>query len=102
MTEASADDLERAIRDRLLVEFTYDRQPRLVQPAALGPHRMTHNLSLRGYQVSGRSNSRRPPFWTMFAVNRIEDLLVTDTVFPADPPGYANGDRHIHPVTIEL
>lgn len=97
-----AAELEHAIRHRLMVEFSYDRQPRVVQPATLGLHRMTGRLSLRGYQVGGRSNSRTPPLWTMFSVDRIADLLITTAMFPADPPGYSNGDKHIHPVIAEL
>ncbi|MFI5430208.1 hypothetical protein [Aeromicrobium sp. UC242_57] len=63
---------------------------------------MTGRLSLRGYQIGGRSNSIMPPFWTMFQVDRIAELVITTAVFPADPPGYPSGDQHIHPVIAGL
>jgi hypothetical protein len=99
---ADPNDLEHAINNRLPVRFVYDGQPRVVQPAALGHHVVTGALSLRGYQTGGRSNSRPPPFWTVFSLDRIDELEVVDGPFVEDPPGYRNGDRTIVPVIAQL
>ena len=94
-------DLEHAIAHRLQVTFNYDGHSRTVQPAAYGPHRTTQRLSLRGYQVGGTSSSAAPPFWRLFTVDQMTDLLVTTEAFAENPPGYATGDRHIDSI-IEL
>jgi hypothetical protein len=102
MTSSDRADIERAIRERHQIEFTYQRQPRIVQPAVLGLHRLTGNLTLRAYQVGGRSNSRVPPFWTLFTVANIHDLHLSEQIFAEDPRGYRDGDAHIHPILAAL
>lgn len=84
-----------AINSRRLVEFDYDGHHRVVQPAAAGPHATTGNPVLRGYQVGGTGKTRRVPFWDLFLVDKIENLVVLDETFASDPPGYQKGDRHI-------
>ncbi|MFC5677827.1 WYL domain-containing protein [Aeromicrobium endophyticum] len=100
--DAGLDDLRRAIADRLHVRFVYEGQPRVVQPAALGSHVITDAITLRGYQTGGRSNSRPPPFWTMFTLDRIVDLEVAGDAFVDDPPGYADGDGRLVSVIAQL
>lgn len=95
-------DLHDAMRDRLLVEFTYLRQHRIVQPAELGLHRVSGRLTLRGYQVGGRSNSRRPPFWMLFPAELMQDLVVSEQGFADDPPDYRSGEAYVHPVYAAL
>lgn len=94
--------LDDAMRDRRLVEFTYLRQHRVVQPAEVGLHRISGRVTLRGYQVGGLSNSRRPPFWMLFPADLMEDLVVSAQTFDADPPGYPDGDASVHPVFAAL
>ena len=91
-----------AMRGRLLVEFSYLRQHRIVQPAELGLHRVSGRLTLRGYQVGGRSNSRRPPFWMLFPADLLEDFLVSEQAFVDDPPDYRSGDGYVDPVFAAL
>lgn len=95
-------DLRGAILDRRQIEFGYLGQPRIVQPAVLGLHRVSGQLTLRGYQVGGRSNSRRPPYWILFPVARIEGLRVSEQAFDDDPPGYRNGHVYAHPIYAAL
>ncbi len=54
-----------AIKERRLVAFDYDGHPRVVQPAAHGPHVSTGNPVLRGYQVGGTGKTREVPFWDL-------------------------------------
>lgn len=102
MNDRRLAELEGAVRDRRVVQFAYDGQPRSVQPVAVGRHRVTGQPMLRGYQVAGRSNSRTPPFWLFFAIDRIVDLVASDQVFATDPPHYPDRDGHLCPITAEL
>lgn len=84
-----------AINNRRVVEFDYDGHHRVVQPAAAGPHATTGNPVLRGYQVGGTGKTRTVPFWDLFLLDKIHNLVVLDEMFEADPPGYQKGDKHI-------
>jgi hypothetical protein len=91
-----------AIRDRRVVEFSYQHQHRIVHPAELGLDRISGALTLRAYQVGGRSNSRKPPFWLMFRTALIDEFQVTDEAFADDPPYYVPGDAYVDPVYAAL
>lgn len=94
--------LEAAIRDRLIVRFTYDGHHRVVQPATIGHHVSTGNLLLRGYQVAGSSSSGAPPKWDLFKISKIRDLTLSSDRFESDPPGYRRGDRHFRTIIAQL
>lgn len=91
-----------AIRRRLELEFLYDGQPRIVRPAAHGIHKDTGNEVLRGYQVGGRSNSRTIPLWSLFLVNKIQNLVVTDRTFSTTLPGFSRKDKAMSTILAEL
>lgn len=88
-------DLCSAIAQRRLVAFTYDGFPRVVIPAAHGPHASTSNHVLRGYQVEGGSASRHAPFWSLFTVSKMVGLEVLDQNFDSEPVGYVPNDSDI-------
>lgn len=90
-----------AIRTRNSVEFSYDGLPRTVYPAALGNHRSTGNLQLRGYQVGGTSSSRVLPLWDLFLVSKIRGLSA-GVAFSFDPPGYRRDDKHLSVIHAQL
>ncbi len=94
--------LDDAITQRVEVEFDYDGQPRVVRPAAYGTHKDTGNEVLRGYQVGGRSNSRQPPLWDLFLVDKIINLRVTSRVFAEDPPFYSKNDKAMSAISSQL
>lgn len=84
--------LETAIRDRLVVMFTYDGLPRVVQPATYG-RTTTGKLSLRACQVSGSSRRNTLPCWELYTEAKMQDLTVTGQVFSRFAlPGYTRGD----------
>lgn len=91
-----------AIEARVLVTFRYDGLPRVVVPAAYGLRVDTGELVLRGYQVGGRSSSRRLPCWGLFRIERMEAARATDEPFSETPPGYRTGDQHISPIYCQL
>lgn len=84
-----------AIQGRQLVEFSYGGHNRIVIPAAYGIHKTTGNRTLRGYQVGGTSNTRRPPFWSMFTEDEMLGLTVLDETFDEVPSDYNPDDAHI-------
>lgn len=84
-----------AIKNRRLVQFSYDGHPRRVVPAAHGSHVTTGNEVLRGYQIGGTSSSREIPLWDLFLVGKIVDAEILDEGFAEDPPGFVRGDKHI-------
>ena len=95
--------LKRAITDHHVVTFVYDKLPREVIPGVLGWHKTTGNLQLRGYQTDGESRSRSLPFWRLFRIDRISDLIVTDQRFVEPPPDYNSaGDADIEPIIAML
>ena len=84
-----------AIKGRQVIEFDYDSHHRIVQPAAAGPHVTTGNPVLRGYQVGGTGKTREVPFWDLFLIEKIRNLVILEETFDADPLGYQRGDKHI-------
>ncbi len=72
----------RAIRDRRLIEFRYNGEPRTVEPYRLGTD--GGRLRLVGWQ------SRKG--WRSFHVDAMEDLEVTDRTFLDPREGYVRGD----------
>jgi hypothetical protein len=85
-----------AIKNRQLVGFTYDGHPRIVIPAAYGPHVSTGGLKLRGFQVGGSSVSGALPEWRLFSVEKIIGAHILDETFDEPPPGYSRNDDHLN------
>ncbi|SKB03143.1 hypothetical protein SAMN06295879_3667 [Agreia bicolorata] len=94
--------IDDAIEGRLEIEFEYDGHARVVQPCAHGSHVTTGNNVVRGYQVGGTSNSRRPPLWDLFKLDKIHGLVVTARTFPTNPPGYVLNDSHMGKIYSQL
>lgn len=91
MTGASQIDanLRLAIAGRRLVELTYKRDVRIVEPHDYG--RRGGVVRLLAYQISGKSTTR--PEWRLFDVARIEQLRVLDRTF-AGSRGAAHRTHH--------
>lgn len=82
----------RAIRERRIVEFDYDGHRRVAEPHTLG---VVHgDLQLLAYQIAGSSRSGKLPEWRRFHVNRISDLLLTDTRFSGIRPSPSGHHAH--------
>lgn len=95
-------DIASAIRNRQVISFSYDGQPRIVLPAAYGKHVTTGSTLLRGYQTGGKSNSRTVPLWDLFEERKMVSAKLTGETFPKNPPGYKKGDKHLRPLLAEL
>ncbi len=81
-----------AVSNRAVIEFSYGGGKRVVEPHAHGIS-TAGNEVLRGYQVSGHSSTRTPPFWSMFDVSKITELTVTPSTFPTNRPDYNPDDE---------
>lgn len=83
------EQLTAAIEQRRVVTFTYQGQPRRVQPAAYGVGNRKGKETLHAYQVDGGSRRGGIPHWRNFHVDQIESLTVLDDVFGPNPPGFS-------------
>lgn len=90
-----------AIRDKAILEFTYDGYQRVVEPHCHGLTR-ENNPGLRGYQIGGGSVSGEVPGWKMFDLNKASIIQITDRNFDGPRPGYSKGDQHLNPIYCEL
>jgi len=90
-----------AIRHRRVLKFSYNGGTRVVEPHAHGLSTTGKEL-LRGYQTSGFSTTRRPPFWSLFDVANITGLVVTHDTFPTNRPGYTPDDSAMEEVHCDV
>jgi predicted DNA-binding transcriptional regulator YafY len=77
------DELIRAIRERRVVEFDYERRHRVVEPHTLGI--LDGAEQLLGYQLGGESSSGPLPDWRRFRVRAIENLQLLAQRFGSRP-----------------
>jgi predicted DNA-binding transcriptional regulator YafY len=77
------DELIRAIRERRVVEFEYERRHRVVEPHTLGV--LDGVEELLGYQIGGESSSGRLPDWRRFRVRAITNLRILTQRFGSRP-----------------
>ena len=81
--------IERAIKDKCLVEFQYSGHPRTAEPHVLGTSGGA--LQFLGYQVGGSSSSGGAlPEWRRFDLGKITGLTVSAQKF-AGPRPYPSG-----------
>lgn len=94
-------DIEFAIRNRKLLQFTYDGFNRLVEPHTYGIDGKGH-FAIRAYQVSGGSESGEYVGWKLFHVAEIRSGIILDEQFPAPRNGYKRGDKWFSQIIVEL
>jgi hypothetical protein len=87
-----------AIAHRWVLQFHYGGGLRVVEPYRHG-YSTAGKEVLRGYQVSGYSQSRNPQGWRLFDVGKIGQLQAAPETFAATRPGYNAKDsamRFVH------
>lgn len=67
-------DVERAIREKRLLTFSYGGHRRVVEPHILG--RAGGELEMLGFQIAGSSSSGRIPAWRRFVLSRATSAVV--------------------------
>lgn len=82
----------RAIASRAIIEFTYHKRRRVVEPHDLG---VLHGVTqLLGYQIEGGSRSGGIPEWRRFEIDDIENLTVTSRSFASPRPAWIRQKPH--------
>jgi hypothetical protein len=84
-----------AIKSRLVIQFRYEGELRIVEPFVLGYHKNAGNLVLRSYRVGGYSKSDRESPWRLFDVNNITELILTDIKAQSVREYYNPNDKHM-------
>lgn len=88
---APAERICRAIRDKRLLRFDYNGQPRVVEPYCYGLS--THDAEvLRAIQVGGASRSGKFGFGKLWTVAQMTDVRLSDVTFLANDPNYNPND----------
>jgi predicted DNA-binding transcriptional regulator YafY len=81
-----------AIRDRMLLEFSYDGWHRVVEPHTYGVNRKKHEV-LSAWQLSGKPGNE--PDWRLFEIKRIENLRIGNKSFSGARDGYRRDDKRM-------
>lgn len=100
-TEAVESTIISAIRDRIVLEFMYNGQPRTVEPQTYGISTAGHPV-LRAYQRAGRSGSGRANGLRLFDVAKMSRLKKTAKRFPKARPEHNPDDSAMKEVRATL
>jgi hypothetical protein len=90
-----------AIRNRKILEFSYNGQPRIVEPQTYGISTTGHPI-LRGYQRTGGSISGYTTGLRLFDIAKISHLRQTGEHFAEARPGHNPNDRAMSKVITSL
>lgn len=82
-----------AIRERLLIEFIYDGQIRIVEPYILGVHKDTSSKVMLAYQVGGHLENENAPLWKLYKVEKMGKMKHTENTFSTLRKGYKADDK---------
>ena len=93
-------DICNAIKKMNLIEFYYNGGTRTVEPHCHGIT-TAGNEALRGYQVTGYSDSGQMG-WKMFDLGNASNINVLDETFDEPRPGYRKSDRGMSQIYCEL
>jgi hypothetical protein len=80
-----------AIQQHKVLHFYYNGGFRDVEPFCYGLGTSSNEL-LRGYQISGYSESQGLPPWRLFKVDEISSLSITERTFSNRRPDYNPDD----------
>jgi hypothetical protein len=84
-----------AIKERIVIQFSYEGQPRIVEPFTLGYHKDTGNLVLSAYRVGGFSKSQNDPPWRLYIVDDIRNLSFSNIQAESYRKGYNPNDSRM-------
>lgn len=93
--------IQAAIQNLQLLSFNYEGFHRTVEPHTYGIDGKGH-YAIRGYQVSGGSQSGEYVGWKLFHANEMVDLSVLPTKFSGPRQGYKRGDKAFRSILAQL
>jgi len=91
-----------AIRNRKLLEFSYNSRTRIVEPQSYGLSKKTNQLLMRGYQRAGGSVSGYTRGLRLFDVAKISSLRQTGERFAKAQPAHNPNDSAMSKVILSL
>jgi len=91
----------KAIKERLLLELTYNGFRRTVEPHAYGATKTGYE-KLTCYQVKGSHSSLKPHDWDYFDVSKIMTLTLLEDSFSGVRPGYKRDDPRMTTIYAQL
>lgn len=84
-----------AIRESIIIKFTYDGHPRIVEPFTLGIRNGTSTLILSAYLIGGYSQSNINPPWRAYDVYKIQNISLTNKKSESYRQGYNPNDSRM-------
>jgi predicted DNA-binding transcriptional regulator YafY len=91
-----------ALRNRKVLEFSYNGQPRIVEPQSYGLSNKTEHPVMRGFQRTGGSLSGYTRGLRLFELAKISELRQTGERFAKAQPGHNPNDTAMSKVIISL
>lgn len=90
-----------AIKNRQLLEFSYNGHLRIAEPHTFGVF-SNGNEILVTYQVDGTSDSGKVPDWRPFTFSKIQNLQILNNTFSGARNGYKKGDSRFQTIYQDL
>jgi hypothetical protein len=90
-----------AIRNRNLLNFSYDGYLRVVEPHAHGISTAGHEV-IRCYQVRGSGSDGKSTGWHLMTVSKIVGLKAMEETFSKPRDGYRKGGKGMSTIFCEL
>jgi predicted DNA-binding transcriptional regulator YafY len=91
-----------ALRNRQVLEFSYNGHPRIVEPQSYGLGKRTEHPVMRGFQRTGGSISGYTRGLRLFELAKISELRRTGEQFAKAQPGHNPNDTAMSKVIISL
>jgi hypothetical protein len=82
----------KAIKKKAVLQFNYEGELRIVEPQCHGISTAGKEV-IRGFQVAGRSRSRKPIAEKLFEISKISELKETGDTFSSPGPHYNPNDQ---------
>jgi predicted DNA-binding transcriptional regulator YafY len=91
-----------ALRNRKVLEFSYNGQPRIVEPQSYGLSKKTEQPVMRGFQRTGGSVSGYTRGLRLFELAKISELRQTGERFAKAQPEHNPNDSAMSKVIVSL
>jgi hypothetical protein len=90
-----------AIKNKRLLQFSYDDFTRIVEPHLLG-QKSSGKDALSAYLVRGYTESERQPYWRSYSVEKMEFIIMLDERFENAREGYNPNDKTMQRIYCRL
>ena len=84
-----------AIKNKNVIEFSYNGHKRVVEPHCYGMHKNTNNEVLCAYQISGYSSSGKGHPWRLYTISGMSKIVISGEKFNKPRNGYKKNDSRM-------